>query len=58
MCRAEGLSSSAVSRVEEEKHVVEALQRNGYPKGFIQKQTCRHADRALTLDRLGGHWHF
>ena len=50
MCRAERLSSSAVSRVKEEKHMVEALQSNGYPKGFIQKQTCRHADRASMQD--------
>ena len=50
MCRAEGLSSSAVSRVKKEKHIVEALQRNGYPKGFIQKQTCRHADRVSMQD--------
>ena len=50
MCRAEGLSSSAVSRVAEEKHVVEALQRNGYPKGFIHKQTCPRTDQASQKD--------
>ena len=46
MGRAEGLSSSTVNRVEEEKHVVEALQRNDYPKGFIQRQTCLGAEGA------------
>ena len=35
MCRAEGLSSLAVSRVEEEKHVVETLQSNGYPMEMV-----------------------
>ena len=50
MCGTEGLSSSAVRRVEEEKHVVEALQRNGYPKRFIQKQTCQCAHRASLQD--------
>ena len=50
MCRAEGLSSSAVSRVAEEKHVVEALQRNGYPKGFIHKQTRPRTDQASQKD--------
>ena len=44
MCRAEGLSSSAVSRVEGAKHMVETLHKSGYPKGFICKQTCLHAD--------------
>ena len=46
MCRAEGLSSSALSCAEEEEHVVEALQRNKYPKWFVQKQTFWRADRA------------
>ena len=50
MCRAEGLSSSAVSRVEEEKHVVEALHKSGYPKGFIRKQSCLSADMASQQD--------
>ena len=46
MCRAESLSSSAVILVEEEKHVVEALHKNGYSNGFIRKpcRTCLHAD--------------
>ena len=44
MCRAECLSSSAVSRVEGAKHMVETLHKSGYPKGFICKQTCLHAD--------------
>ena len=64
MSRAEDLSSSTVNRVKEEKHMVEALQRNGYPKGFIQRQTCLHAEKAaqqnsethvtLTLPYIGG----
>ena len=59
----EGLSASTVNHVEE-KHMVEALQRNGYPKGFIQRQTCLRAGRAaqqgketratLTLPYIGG----
>ena len=40
MCRAEALSSSGVSRAQEEKLVSQALQGNGYPKGFIHKHTC------------------
>ena len=48
--RAEGLSSSTVNRVEEEKHVVEAFQRNSYPKGFIQRQTCLCAGRVAQQD--------
>ena len=51
MCRAGDLSSLAVSRVEEEKHEVEALQKNGCPKGVIHKQTCLHVDRASQQDR-------
>ena len=39
MHRAEILSLSEVSRVEEEKHVTEALQRNGYPASSIRKNT-------------------
>lgn len=31
MCKAVGLLSSTVSRVEKEKHAVEALDKNGYP---------------------------
>ena len=63
MGRAEGLSSSTMNHVEE-KHMVQALQRNGYPKGFIQRQTCLRAGRAaqqgketratLTLPYIGG----
>ena len=30
--------------------MVEALQRSGFPKGFIQKQTCLRADRASLQD--------
>ena len=41
MCRAEALSSSGVSRAQEEKLVPQALQGNGYPKGFIHKHTCQ-----------------
>ena len=50
MSRAESLSSSAVSRVQEEKHVMEALQKNGYPKGFIKKQTCPRGDETSQCD--------
>ena len=42
MCRAEALSSSGVSHAQEEKLVSQALQGNGYPKGFIHKHTCPH----------------
>ena len=49
MGRAKGLPSSTVNRVEE-KHVVEALQRNGYPEGFIQRHTCLHTSRAAQQD--------
>ena len=47
MCRAEALSSSGVivSRAQEEKLVSQALQGNGYPKGFIHKHTCPQPDR-------------
>ena len=51
MCRAEALSSSGVSRSQEEKHVTQALQRNGYPKSFIQKHTCPQPDRGSPCDR-------
>ena len=49
MGRAKGLSSSTANRVEE-KHVVQALQRNGYPEGFIQRHTCLHTGRAAQQD--------
>ena len=61
--RAEALSSSGVSRVEE-KHVTKALQKNGYPISFVHRRTIpakssqvpdnsgRHA--SLTLPYLGG----
>ena len=39
MCRAEALSSSGVSRAQEEKIVSQALQENGHSKGFIHKHT-------------------
>ena len=50
--RAEALSSSGVSRVEEEKHVTKALQKNGYSISFI----CRHsvpASSSQVLDSSG-----
>ena len=50
MSRVESLSSSAVSRAQEEKHVMEALQKNGYPKGFIKKQTCPRGDETSQRD--------
>ena len=37
MTRASALSSSGVERVDEEKKIVEALQQNGYPLGFVHK---------------------
>ena len=39
MCRAETLSSSGVSRTQEEKRVQESLQRNGYPARFVQRHS-------------------
>ena len=50
MCRAEALSSSGLSCSQEEKHVTHALQKNGYPKGFIQKHTCPQPDRRSPCD--------
>ena len=50
MCRAEALSSSGVSRSQEEKNVTQALQRNGYLKSFIQKHTCSQPDRGSSCD--------
>ena len=38
-CSAETLSSSGVSRVQEEKHVQESLQRNGYPTAFVLRHS-------------------
>ena len=37
--RADALSSSGVSQVEEEKHVTKALHKNGYPISFIHRHT-------------------
>ena len=51
MCRAEALSSSGVSRSQEEKHVTQALQRNGYLKSFIRKHTYPQPDRRSPCDR-------
>ena len=51
MCRAEALSPSGVSRSQEEKRVTQALQRNGFPKSFIQKHTCPQPDRVSPCDR-------
>ena len=50
MCRAEALSSSGVSCVEEKKLVSQALQGNCYPKGFIHKHTCPQPDRRTPCD--------
>ena len=50
MCRAEALSSSGVSRTQEEKHVTQALRRNGYPVGFIQKNTCSQPSQMIQSD--------
>ena len=41
MCQAETLSSSGVSRVQEEKRIQDSLQRNGYPATFITKHTLQ-----------------
>ena len=35
----ETLSSSSVSRVQEERHIQDSLRRNGYPIAFITKHT-------------------
>ena len=52
MCRAEALSSSGVSRAQEEKLVSQALQGNGYPKGFIHKHTCPQPDQWTPRDQV------
>ena len=52
MCRAEALSSSGVSRAQEEKLVSQALQGNGYPKGFIHKHTCPQPDQRTPRDQV------
>jgi len=51
MCRAEHLSSSGVSRVQEEKLVSQALQGNGYPKGFIHKHLAHSLISGLQVTR-------
>ena len=50
MCRAKALSSSGVSRAQEEKIVLQALQENGYPKGFVHKHTGPQPDRRTLRD--------
>ena len=50
MCRAEALCSPGVSRAQEEKLESQALQGNGYPKGFIHKHTCPQPDRRTPRD--------
>ena len=52
MWRAEALSSSGVSYVQEEKLVFQALQGNGYPKGFIHKHTCPQPDQWAPCDQV------
>ena len=52
MCRAEALSSSGVSRAQEEKLVSQAFQGNGYPKGFIHKHTCPQPDQRTLHDQV------
>ena len=52
MCRAEALSSSGVSRVQEEKLVSQPLQRKGYPKGFIHKHTYPQPDQRTPRDQV------
>ena len=51
MCRTEALLSSGVSHSQEEKHVTQALQRNGYSKSFMRKHTCPQPDQGSTCDR-------
>ena len=46
----ENREATNLKSAEEEKHVVEALQRYGNTEGFSQKQTCRRADRAALQD--------
>ena len=46
------LSSTGVSRVQEEKLVSQALQGNGYPKGFIHKHTCPQSDQRTPRDQM------
>ena len=52
MCWAEALASSGVSHVQEEKLVSQALQGNGYPKGFIHKNTCPQPDQRTSCDQV------
>ena len=52
MCRAEALSSSGVSCAQEEKLVSQALQGNGYPKGFIHKHTYPQPDQQYPRDQV------
>ena len=52
MCRAEALSSSGVSRVQEEKLVSQALQGSGYSKGFIHRHTCPQSDQQTPCDQV------
>ncbi len=52
MCRAEALSLSGVSRVQEEKLVSWALQGNGYLKGFIHRHTCPQPDQRTPRDQV------
>ena len=44
--------SSGVSRVQEEKLVSQALQGNGYPKGFIHRHTCPQPDQRTPRDQV------
>ena len=50
MCRVEALSE--VSHVQEEKLVFQALQGNGYPKGFIHKHTYPQPDQQFPRDQV------
>ena len=38
--------------MQEEKLVSEALQGNGYPKGFIHKHTCPQPDQRTPCDQV------
>ena len=52
MCRAEAISSSGVSCVQEEKLVYQALQGKDYPKGFIHKHICSQPDQRTPRDQV------
>ena len=54
MGRAETLSSSGVSRVQEEKRIQDSLRRNGYPTAFISQNTPSHSKVIVVRSRQHG----